>query len=189
MAKSATDITSITTQLFKLLQPLGGDERQRAIKATLTLLGEEGTMELDKPKKRDEEESAMDSSLPAKARTWMRTNTITQEQISQVFHVENGTVEIIAAEAPGKNGKEKTINAYVLTGIAALLQTGEAKFEDKAGRASCDQFGCYQGTNHATILKNKGNLLSGSKDGGWSLTGPGLKAGAELVKKLTGAVE
>ena len=33
-------------------------------------------------------------------------------------------------------------------------------------------------------MKKPGNILSGSKDSGWTLTGPGLKAGADLVKAL-----
>ena len=44
--------------------------------------------------------------------------------------------------------------------------------------------GCFDGSNHALYMKGKGNVLGGSKDAGWTLTGPGLKAGAELVKKL-----
>ena len=184
MRKTATDVTAITTDLYKLLEPLEAGDRKKVIKAALTLLGEEADVEPDRSKKRDEEESGGASMLPAKARMWMRTNGITQDQLGHVFHIEGGTVEIIAAEAPGKNGKEKTISAYILTGISALLQTGEAKFDDKAGRAACDRFGCYQGNNHATILKDKGNVLSGSKDAGWTVTGPGLKAGAELIKGL-----
>ena len=60
----------------------------------------------------------------------MHTNGVTQEQLAHVFHIEDGKAEVIASEAPGKNGQKKTINAYVLTGIAGLLQTGEAKFDD-----------------------------------------------------------
>jgi hypothetical protein len=95
----ATDITAITAQIFKLLEPLQSDERKRIIKASLTLLGEEGNVEADASKKEEEQEGG-NTSLPAKARTWMRTNGITQEQLGQVFHVEDGTVAIIAAEAP-----------------------------------------------------------------------------------------
>jgi hypothetical protein len=184
MAKS--EITGISVRLFELLEPLEPAMRKRAIKAALTMLGEEDTeVEPEKPKKKTEEASGGDSNLPTNAKTWMRANGITAEHLGHVFHIEGGTAAIIASEAPGKNGKEKTINAYVLTGIAALLGTGEAKFDDKAGRASCDHFGCYQGSNHATIMKNKGNVLSGTKDSGWTVTGPGLKAGAALIKGLS----
>jgi len=96
-------------------------------------------------------------------------------------------VEIIIDSAPGKNQKTQTINAYVLTGIAGLLRTGEPKFDDKTARATCRKLGCYGGTNHATYLKKPGNILTGSKAKGWALSGPGLKAGAELIKQLTAA--
>src|SRR5262245_59372781 len=114
----------------------------------------------------------------------MRTYGITSAQLSHVFHLDGGTSEVIASEAPGKNGKEKTINAYVLTGISAFLQSGEAKFDDKTARDVCKLMGCFNEGNHAYYLKGKGNALGGTKDSGWTLTGPGLKSGAELVKAL-----
>jgi hypothetical protein len=182
MAK-ATDITSITTQLFKLLQPLESDERKRAIKATLTLLGEEGDIEPDKPKKKDEEETVVESGLPAKARTWMRQNSVSDEQLSHVFH---GT-DIIANVMPGTSKKEKTRSTYILTGIGQLIQTGEPQFSDETARHACKTHGCYDETNHSTTIKDRGNSFTGSKKTGWTLTTPGLKTGAELVKQIAQA--
>ena len=89
-------------------------------------------------------------------------------------------------KSPGKNGKEKTINAYVLTGVSAFLQTGETKFDDKTARDVCKTMGCFNEGNHAYYLKGRGNVLGGSKDSGWTLTGPGLKLGAELIRNLAG---
>jgi hypothetical protein len=66
-----------------------------------------------------------------------------------------------------------------------MIKTGDAKFDDKSGREACEKVGCYGRTNHATYMSKPGNVLSGSKENGWSLTGPGLKAGADLVKELT----
>jgi hypothetical protein len=73
----------------------------------------------------------------------------------------------------------------VLTGISQLIATGDPKFDDKAARAVCKSMGCLDESNHTYNMKGKGNLLGGSKDSGWTLTGPGLKSGAELVKGLS----
>jgi len=177
-----TDLPTVSTKLYELLEPLDPPLRKRAIKAALTMLGDDdGDVE---PTKKAEQKSddSDNSDLPAKARSWMKTHKVSQDQLDLMFHVENGVADVIAADAPGKNGKEKTINCYILAGVAALLQSGEPKFDDKAGRAVAEKLGCYSSGNHATYMKDRGNVLSGSKDGGWSLTGPGLKAGADLVK-------
>ena len=69
-----------------------------------------------------------------------------------------------------------------MTGLAEFLRTGEAKFTDKAARDICRKLGCYDANNHAVYIKRPGNILSGNKDAGWTLTGPGQKAATELVK-------
>jgi hypothetical protein len=34
-------------------------------------------------------------------------------------------------------------------------------------------------------MKKPGNVLSGSKESGWTVTGPGMKTAAELIKGFT----
>ncbi|WFU76281.1 hypothetical protein [Bradyrhizobium sp. CB2312] len=46
--------------------------------------------------------------------------------------------------------KAQAINAYMPTGIAEFLKTGESKFADKVARETCKKLGCYGETNHAT---------------------------------------
>jgi len=116
---------------------------------------------------------------------WMKQNGITAEQLQHVFHFSGAGVEIIAPDFPGKNKKQKTYNAYVVEGIAQLLATGEPHFTDKVARALCERAGCFDSANHATHMNNKGNEFAGSKDKGWTLTAPGLKKGAALVKELS----
>src|SRR5262245_33425634 len=95
-----------------------------------------------------------------------------------VPHTSDGA-EVIC-HVPGKNKKEKTINAYVLTGAASLLSSGEPTFTDKSAREVCSDAGCYDANNHAHNLDGKGNLFSGSKKTGWTLTAPGLTHAATL---------
>lgn len=180
------DMPAIATELYKLLEPHEPDVRQRAIKAAMVMLG--GDLRVatadDRPSPDGTAEEHDGPPLSPKAKSWMRSHGIAREQLGNVFHLDGGTAEVLPSEPPGKNGKEKTINAYVLTGIAALLQTGEAKFDDKTARAVCKMMGCLNEGNHAYYLKGRGNLIGGTKDSGWVLTGPGLKLGAELIKIL-----
>lgn len=121
-------------------------------------------------------------SLPGKASLWMKQNGLSMAQIEQVFHFDGDTVDVIASEIPGKNAKQKTLNAYVLIGISKLLATGSASFDDESARTLCKSSGCYNKANHALYLSDRGNIFTGSKDKGWTLTAPGLKQAAEMVK-------
>jgi hypothetical protein len=175
------------SDLYKLLEPHEPDVRHRAIKAAMVMLGGDAQAAAGTLLTIDEiDEEQGGPALHPKVKGWMRTHGITPEQLGNVFHLDGGASEVLPTEAPGKNGKEKTINAYVLTGISAFLQTGEAKFDDKTARDVCRAMGCFNEGNHAYYLKGRGNVIGGTKDSGWTLTGPGLKLGAELVKKLAG---
>lgn len=190
MAKSKP--SEIVGKIVDLLTPLSSDDRSRVIAASLTLLGETLPKGIKGGDREDGDASGGEGtsiSASGKTRTWQKQNSISAEQLGQVFHSADGKTDIIASEMPGKNKKEKTLNAYVLTGIAQLLNGGEPKFSDKDARALCTSAGCYDSANHSSSLKDKGNWFTGTKEKGWTLTAPGLKHGATLVKNLTTETE
>jgi hypothetical protein len=178
--------TDIVAKIVEMLTPFSSDDRHRIIRAALTLIGE-NPVSAAQEHHEDSGAGGETDKLPPRARTWVKQNEIRLEDLEQVFHFGEGNVEVVASEIPGKNNKEKTHNAYVLVGIAKLLATGDPSFDDKSARALCKSSGCYSDTNHATYLKNKGNRITGTKDQGWTLTAPGLKHGAALVKELSNA--
>jgi hypothetical protein len=188
-AVAKIDIPLVASKLYALLEPIEPSMRKRAIKATLTLLGDDDGVDLE-PENRsgrrttETESDAGGSSLPPKVKAWMRSNSVDENQLQHTFHFDNGKAELIAGNLPGKTNKDRTINAYLLTGLTKFLETGEAKFDDTAARAACKSFGCLDEGNHAHNLKGKGNLIGGTKSAGWLLTAPGIKAGAELVKAM-----
>jgi hypothetical protein len=115
----------------------------------------------------------------------MKQYGISIDELQQVLQLGSGTADVIAGDIPGKNKKEKTYNAYVLTGLASLLSSGNTTFDDKSARELCERFGCYDQANHSSTIKDRGNEFNGTKDTGWNLTAPGLKRGAALVKEMT----
>jgi len=185
-------IMEITTKVVKMLAPLGSNERQQVVQASLTLLGEPsvGSRSSEEPKslygdgRSGKGLSRGTSGLPASANAWAEQNGITSEQLEEVFHADGGNVSVIG-NVPGKNTKAKTLNAYVLQGVVQLLASGAGNFDDKSARQLCQNQGCYNAANHAVYLGATGNILTGSKAKGWKLTAPGLKRGAELVKEMT----
>ncbi len=196
MAKTNTattsKITEITTKVVKMLTPLDSEQRQKVIQASLTLLGEASIASGTSGGSRSPDGTGGTvgaphgiSGLSAKANAWVKRNGITLEQLEEVFDIAGGVMGVIASHIPGKNKKEKTLNAYVIQGVSRLLASGEGNFDDKAARALCENLGCYDSSNHAVYLNAKSNALTGSKDSGWRLTAPGLNRGAELVKEMT----
>jgi hypothetical protein len=113
---------------------------------------------------------------------WMKQNDLTEEALSEVFHVAGEQTAVLASEMPGKTDSERAMNAYLLTGAASFLASGSPTFADKVARELCSTTGCYDHTNHSKRIKGK--ELMGSKDKGWTLTGPGLKKAANLIKHI-----
>jgi len=179
-------VTDVVSAIVEELTPLSSEERQRVIQASMTLLGEHfANAGKGGGAQTHTSGDANDNHLPHRARTWMQQNGLTNDDLHQVFHLSGEGVEVIAAGIPGKGRSEQVRNAYLLSGAARLLASGEPTFDDKAARALCESLGCYDSTNHAKYLKERGNEFTGSKDGGWTLTAPGLKRAAALVKELS----
>jgi hypothetical protein len=191
MAKKSVSLPGITSSLYELLQPLEAADRQRAINAALTLLGD-SKIPVDAGRQDNEggdDASGRSGHVHVKARSWLRKYGVTEDQIEQVFQLDGETAEVIADDVPAKTFKEKTIQAYLLTGIGNFLKTGEVTFDDGAARAVCKHIGCLNEANHARYLDAKGNLFAGTKKSGWKLTAPGLRKGAELVQAIANGGE
>jgi hypothetical protein len=176
------NIAEAAVKIVEVLTPFGSEERHRAVHAALTLLGEQPTGAKGHD---DGRADGDDRGLPRRAKAWLHQHGLKPEDLDQVFHRDGDRVEVIAAALPGHSTKERTLNAYLLTGVSQLIATGEPSFDDTAARNLCKNLGCYDDTNHATYVRDKGNRFAGSKDQGWKLTAPGLAQAAALVRQMT----
>ena len=68
--------------------------------------------------------------VPPRAQAWLRQHRVSDEQLNHVFQIDGDLVELIAAAVPGRTDKERSLNVYILTGIARLLATGDSAFDD-----------------------------------------------------------
>jgi len=173
-------------KLVQILLPLTPDERKRAIAASMLLLGQPMDEAVQKPTQQRSLEDLPPSSegISPKAFGWMRKNGITREQLDHVFSIEQDSIEVIAAKMPGDSKRQQTVEAYVICGLKAFLQTGEPTFGDKDARVICSKVGCYDIGNHSNYVNALGNLASGSREIGWKLSNPGLVRAADIVKTL-----
>jgi hypothetical protein len=179
------DSTQALTQLIKILQPLASEDRHRNIDAALTFLGEKPhAMAVKQPDAHPQ--NTVDGQQPPGIAGRMKQYGITHEQAERVFDFRaDGTFAIL--DVPGKGKREQTLNMYVLTGLGTFLATGERQFADDLARDNCDTHSCLDTPNHSKYLGSKHPEFNGDKASGWSITVPGIRRGAELVKEVADA--
>jgi hypothetical protein len=177
------------TTIIDALKPLPSEERRRVVSAAMVFLGEKGapTIPADPaPPSKVHHDSESDGSYSSQAVTWMKQQSVSEEELERVFHFEEAGGFVIH-DVPGKSSREKTLNTYTLTGLGAFLTANVRTFDDATSRGFCRTLGCFDKGNHAKFLKGKHPDFTGDKGKGYSLTNPGLKRGAALVKQLAGA--
>jgi hypothetical protein len=179
------DSTQALTQLIKILQPLTSDERHRNIDAALTFLGEKPfTAAVKQPDAQNQD--AVDGHQPPGIAARMKQYGITHEQVERVFDFRaDGTFAVV--DVPGKGKREQTLNMYILTGLGTFLATGERQFSDSLARSNCDTHSCLDAPNHAKYLGSRHPEFNGDKASGWSITVPGIRRGAALLKDVAEA--
>lgn len=188
-------IATVVGKIVCELEDLTSEERQRAIAGALAVLGESapavsaavgnGFGRANTPGARHD----VSGEFSPRGNAWVEKSGLSSAQLEEVFQFENGKVGLILGEAIGKGKREQTINTYILTGAAALLESGASDFTDEAARTNCINVGCYDAANHAKTSKGFGNRLTGSKSAGWRLTSPGLTAAAALIKSVKSGSE
>ena len=183
---------NIAAVVTKMVNELGGlksdEERERAFAGARAVLGMAGAatpassavVRQSAPESSSHDGATIDG-IAGPGMTWVKRSGLSQGDIEKYFHIDDGKVTLIA-EAIGKGKREQSINTYLLTGVAALLETGKAEFTDQTARANCTQLGCYDSPNHSGTLSQFGNRITGSKAAGWKLTAPGLSTAAAILK-------
>lgn len=183
-------LPEVTVDLYNLLSPLSSQDRRKVVSSAFALFDDGAAPSVAAGSSgHSDPNNGADSdfngrSLGPNASRWMKQNGITREILEHVFHIDPGVVTIIADSIPGGNMSTQTANAYVLEGIRALLANDQASFQEGDVVTLCKHLGCHNVSNHAAYRRGLGNKVTGSKQSGYTLPAPGLKAGAELVRQL-----
>lgn len=173
--------------IVEALQPLSSADRKRAVLGALHFL-EEDWVPLPQrngsdPPGTTKHKPETNDAFPPAVQVWMEKNELTADEIEQVFAFEEGKVNIIA-DLPGKGKRENAIAIYTLMGLGTYLHTGERKFADDLAREACALHNAYDTPNHSKTMKELKSELTGDKAAGWTITSPGLKRAATIVKQL-----
>ena len=178
-------LPQVVTEIYGLLEPFESDDRQKIVSSVMTLLGEVVKTAKSSTKNGDEGgDEGGGGEFGSKAKRWMRQNSISDEMIDEIFHCENGDVEVIAGVIAGRGKRAQTINCYLLAGIRSLLASDEAKFSEDDAVDLCKSLGCHDSPNHSKTRGELGNSVAGSKSNGYTLSAPGLRAAATLIKEM-----
>jgi len=184
---TAKTITEVTTSVFTLLDPLSKEDRQRVVKAVFALLGESpagigglagatgGNVDLGHDEK----------FVGPKARQWLLRHQLSRDKLEHAFYFQDGHVDIHLNTMPGASRKEQTANCYLLVGAKAFLESDQPQFSDSDAIALCKHTQAYDKNNHTTNRGSIGNMMTGTRQDGYALTGPGLKAAAELLLQIS----
>lgn len=186
MAKSLTDTV---TALYGILEPMAPEDRDRALRAALVLVGDPMPSIAQKLPGADGNRISAASSdfgptFGPTAQRWLTQNQISRESLDNLFHISNDDAVPIFSSVPGASRREQTVNCYLLTGIRRLLATDEAMADDKEAVDLCQQVGAYDKNNHTSNRKSLGARVTGSRGTGFKLTVPGLREAARLIKMM-----
>lgn len=186
-----TDSTQALTQLIKTLEPLSSDDRHRIINAALTFLGDHNaTVKLTQQHQRavGTHHAESDGDHPPDRASRMKKHSIPVEHVDSVYHFrEDGTFDII--KVPGKSKRERTLSAYAIVGLGTYLGADKKDFTDVDARKVCEDQNCYDPANHAATMREEHPAFVGDKNKGWSLTTPGIRIAAGLLKEVAEAAE
>ena len=182
-------IAAVVTKMVSELENLQTDEeRERAFAGARAVLGmtnepyQPAVARAQSGVASPADEGTKLGVLSTAGADWIRRYSLKEDKIDEHLQINGDGKVTPVGESIGKGKREQTLNTYLLTGVAALLESGRPKFTDEAAREYCKSFGCYDPANHSMTLTYFDNWGRGSKKAGWELTAPGLKYAAALFK-------
>jgi hypothetical protein len=181
------NVATIASDLYALLEPCTHEERQRAVRAAFALLGEEPSATAAEVPARAggrSTDNPLVEGLGPKAAKWIQQHGLTRAQLDSAFYFHDGKVEVHVDTVAGKSKREQTINCYLLAGARAYLEADIASFNDSDAIKLCKHTQSYDKNNHTANRNALGNRVTGNRENGFELTGPGLKAAAALLVEL-----
>jgi hypothetical protein len=119
------------------------------------------------------------------AQKWMRRNGFSSSQLSSLFSLGVDEIDLVAKSVPGKSKAARVRSVVLLQGIAGYLSTGTARITDQKLREACSHYDAYDRTNFNKHMKAVAAEVSGTREGGYSLTSRGVSAATELIKEMT----
>lgn len=187
---TATSENEALLTLVRILKSMQSEDRHRLVSAAMMFVGETWAPQRAGPAQQETLKSTASPDVAAdddhrgiclKGQKWMKQVGVKPEELDNLFNFTADSVDLLLP--PGKTKKDTTLNTYVLFGLSQYLRSGSLAFADTDARRACADAGCFDQANHAATIKDRGNLFSGDKDAGWTLSAAGLTRAAALIKQ------
>lgn len=128
-------------------------------------------------------EDSLDGISPA-ARKWIKRSGFAPDQLSKLFSLGIDEIDLVATKVPGSSKRDKTRSVILLKGVAAYLGSGVPRVTYEQIKEACQHYGAFDSPNFAKYLKSMTSEVSGTKEGGFSLTARGLTEATEMVRGM-----
>src|SRR5260370_11364031 len=102
------------------------------------------------------------------ARKWISRNGLQAKQLWTIFSLSTDGVDLIATTVPGESKRQRMRNVFLLTGIAAYLGSGAARFSHQQVKEACLHYDAFDSANFSANLKHFSREVTGSKDTGYT---------------------
>lgn len=192
MADETAGLLDVVTGCHKLLSPLDAPTRSKAIRMLLLAFDEENETSSSSRPPQVPQSSAIEfepastgNHVNRRAQYWLKKYELREEELERVLDLDNDYALI--AHLPGDSKREQAISCYLLTGIQAMLRTGEPKFSDEEAVGLCKREGCYDRANHSMTRTQLGKRVTGDKESAFTLTTLGLEQAARLIQEMARA--
>jgi hypothetical protein len=141
----------------------------------------------------DEPEADLDhgefAGISPVAQKWMQRNGLQSKPLSAIFSLGGDEIDLVANKVPGKSNRARMHNVFLLTGVAAYLAGGAARFPFDKVKEACLHYDAYDRTNFSNYVKKFASEFSGSAETGYTLTARGLNNAVTLIREMTGKKE
>jgi hypothetical protein len=115
---------------------------------------------------------------------WMQRSGFSPQDLSHIFSLGGGEIDLITNEVPGKSKRQRMRNVLLLKGICTYLGKGAPRVAYDELREACEHYDAYDGPNFAAHLKSFSAEVSGNKESGFTLSARGLSAATALIKTM-----
>jgi hypothetical protein len=122
--------------------------------------------------------------ISSTAKKWMRRNGLESEKLSSIFSLGVDEIDLVAKSVPGKGKKERMHSVFLLKGVASYLGSGSPRFSYDQVKEALVHYDGFDSSNFAAFLKTLAPEVSGSKEGGFTLTARGLTNATALLKEM-----
>src|SRR5262245_58037809 len=107
----AKGIADATLKIYEQLEKLAPEERGRAVDAALTMLGEPASRSRSSKSDDQPRDETSANEYPTIAKSWISKNNIESSALAEMFHFENGKVQLIHDKGIGASKRQQTVSA------------------------------------------------------------------------------